>query len=172
MKNILVIALVAVMATVSAQGMFLEEGTSELSLSGMLDFDTAYGTYTALDIFYGYFVMDYLETGVAFGMINNNQYRVWSIGPKAEYNFDLGYSAVPYIGGALKFASTENKDIDRTDNAGVAALELGSKFFITEYAAISVAFVGEAATDDIYMEGDDDSSSTDMRFELGMRFFF
>ena len=172
MRKILVIALVAAIAAASAQAVFLEEGTSELSLSGTLDFDTAYGTYSVLDIFYGYFVMDYLEAGAAFGLINNNAYRVWSIGPKAEYNFDLGYSVVPYIGGALKFASTENKGIDRTDNAGVAALELGTKFFITEYAAVSVAVVGEAATDDIYMEGDDDSSSTDMRFELGMRFFF
>jgi hypothetical protein len=171
MRKILVIALIAAVAA-TAHGMFLEEGTSEISLSGMVDFDTLYGTYTDLNIFYGYFFMDYLEIGLSGGYINDNSVRVWELGPKAEYNFDIGYSVVPFVGGALKFASSDAKDTDRSKDAAVAALDVGAKFFITEYAAISVALVGEVATDDIYMEGDGDTSTSDARAELGMRFFF
>lgn len=170
-RKILAIALIAAIAA-SAQGMFLEEGTSELSLSGLLDFDTANGTLTDLNVFYGYFVMDYLEVGLEAGYLNDDAFRVWALGPKADYNFDIGYSVVPFIGGALKFASAEQKVIDESDNAGIAALDAGAKFFITEYAAISVALVGELATDDIYAEKDGETSSTDTRIELGMRFFF
>jgi hypothetical protein len=152
--------------------MFLEEGTSEISLSGLVDFDTVQGTYVAANVFYGYFIMDYLSVGPVVAYFNDNSFRAWAVGPKAEYNFDIGYSLVPYVGGALKFATRETKDLDMSNNAGVATLELGAKFLVSEYAAISAALVGDAATDDLYMEGDEEASSTDIRLEVGMRIFF
>ena len=171
MRKILIIALIAAMAATS-QGMFLEEGTSEISVSGLLDFETANGTLIDLNLFYGYFFMDYLEIGVAGSYLDNDAVQAWAIGPKAEYNFDIGYSVVPFVGGSLQFASTEFKDADKDDTAGIAGIEGGAKFFITEYAAISVALVGEMATEDLYPAKDGESESTDIRTELGMRIFF
>lgn len=171
MKKILVIALIAVVAA-TTHGMFLEEGTSEVSVSGLLDFDSANGTLTDLNLFYGYFFMDYLEIGLAGSYLNDDAVQVWALGPKAEYNFDIGYSIVPFVGGSLMIASTDFKDTDKSDTAGIAGVEGGAKFFITEYAAISVALIGELATEDIYPVKDGKSDNTDIRAELGMRIFF
>ena len=171
MRKILVIALIAAVAA-TTHGMFLEEGTSEFSISGTLDFDTANGTLTALNLFYGYFFIDYLEIGMAGSYLNDDAVQRWALGPKAEYNFDIGYSAVPYIGGSLKFASTEFKHADKDETAGVVGVEGGVKFFISEYAAISVALVGELASEDIYPDEDDGMADTDSRLDVGLRIFF
>jgi hypothetical protein len=171
MRKILVIALIALIAA-TTQGMFLEEGTSEVSVSGLLDFESANGTLIDLNLFYGYFFVDYLEIGLAGSYLDDDAVQVWALGPKAEYNFDIGYSVVPFVGGSLLLAATEFKDADKNDTAGIAGLEAGAKFFITEYAAISVSLVGEMATDDIYPVKDGKSDNTDIRAELGMRIFF
>lgn len=171
MRKILVIALIAALA-VTTHGMFLEEGTSEVSISGLLDFETANGTLIDLNLFYGYFFIDYIEIGLAGSYLDDDAAQIWALGPKAEYNFDIGYSVVPFVGGSLKLAATEYKDTDKDDTAGIVGIEGGVKFFITEYAAISVALVGEAATADIYPAKDGETDSTDIRTELGMRIFF
>ena len=171
MKKILAIALIAVLAA-TTHGMFLEEGTSELSVSGLLDFESANGTLFNVNLFYGYFFMDYLEIGLAGSYLDDDAVQMWAVGPKAEYNFDIGYSVVPFVGGHLQIAATDNKDADKDNTAGIVGIEGGAKFFITEYAAISLALVGELATDDIYPAEDGDTESTDARVELGLRMFF
>lgn len=171
MRKILVIALIAAIAA-TTHGMFLEEGTSEVSVSGLLDFESANGTAIDLNLFYGYFFMDYLEIGLAGSYYDDDAAQIWALGPKAEYNFDIGYSVVPYVGGSLQLAATEYKEADKNDTAGIVGIEGGAKFFITEYAAISAALVGEAATADVYPAKDGEAESTDIRVELGMRIFF
>lgn len=171
MRKLLVIALIAVFAA-TTHAMFLEEGTSEISVSGLLDFDSANGTLMDLNLFYGYFFVDYLEVGVAGAYLDNDAVQVWALGPKAEYNFDIGYSVVPFVGGSLLIASTDFKDTDEGDTAGIVGVEAGAKFFITEYAAISVALIGEMASEDLYPVKDGKSDNTDIRAELGMRIFF
>ena len=69
-------------------------------------------------------------------------------------------------------AATDFKDADKNDTAAIAGAEAGAKFFITEYAAISAALVGEIASEDIYPVKDGKSDSTDIRAELGMRIYF
>ena len=171
MRRFLVVALILTLAG-AGHAMYFTEGTSELSVSGLLDFKSANGALTDINLFYGYFVMDYLEAGLAGSFMNDQAVRTWSLGPKAEYNFDIGYSVVPFVGGSLRLAASKLKDGDKSDTAAIAGVEAGAKFFITEYAAISAALVGEIATDDIYASGDDEMDSTDLRFELGMRIFF
>ena len=171
MRIFLVFALILTIAT-AGHAMYFTEGTSELSVSGLLDFKSANGTLTDINLFYGYFVMDYLEAGLAGSFMNDQAVRTWALGPKAEYNFDIGYSVVPFVGGSLKLAASKLKEGDKSDTAAIAGAEAGAKFFITEYAALSAALVGEIATDDIYSSGDDEMDSTDLRFELGMRIFF
>ena len=171
MRKFLAVALILTLAAAS-HAMYFTEGTSELSVSGLLDFKSANGTLTDINLFYGYFVMDYLEAGLAGSFMNGNAVRTWALGPKAEYNFDIGYSAVPFVGGSLMFAASKLKEEEKSDTAVIAGAEAGAKFFITEYAAISAALVGEIATDDIYASSDDEMDSIDLRFELGMRIFF
>jgi hypothetical protein len=171
MNRFLIVALILTLAAAS-HAMYFTEGTSELSVSGLLDFESENGALTDLHLFYGYFVMDYLEAGLAGSFMNGDAVRMWALGPKAEYNFDLGYSAVPFVGGSLRFAASKLKEGEKSDNAVIAGAEAGAKFFITEYAAISAALVGEIATDDIYLASENEKESTDLRFELGMRIFF
>jgi hypothetical protein len=171
MRKFLAMALIAAVAA-TAHGMFLEEGTSEVSVSGQLNFDTANGTLTDVNLFYGYFLMDYFELGPVATYINDDAVQTWALGPKAEYNFDVGYTAVPFVGCSLLIASTEFKAADESDTAGVAGVEGGVKFFISEYAAISVALVGEIATEHIYSAKNGETDNTDARIDLGMRLFF
>ena len=171
MKKFLVIALIATAAATS-RGMFFEEGTKEISVAGLLDFESANGTRADLNLFYGYFFMDYLEIGLAGSYLNDDAVRVWALGPHGEWNFDIGLELVPFVGGSLMYAHTRNKNLDENRDAGIAGLQGGAKYMLTEYAALSAALVFEAATDDIYPESDDKTSSTDVRAELGMRIFF
>lgn len=171
MKKILAIALIAALAA-TTHGMFLEEGTSELSVSGLMDFETSNGTLLNVNLFYGYFFMDYLEIGMAGAYRDDDSVETWALGPKAEYNFDIGYSVVPFAGGHLQIAATDNKAADENHTAGILGIEGGAKFLITEYAALSLALVGEVATDDIYPAKHGETESTDVRLELGMRIFF
>ena len=171
MKIVLVVALILTLAAAS-QAVYFTEGTSELSVSGLLDLKSANGALTDIHFFYGYFVVDYFEAGLAGSFMNDDTISTWALGPKAEYNFDIGYSVVPFVGGSLKLAASKLKEGDKSDTAAIAGVEAGAKFFITEYAAISTALVGEIATDNIYSSGDNEMDSTDLRFELGMRIFF
>ncbi len=171
MKKILAVVLIAVL-TATAHAMFLEKGTSELSVSGLMDFETSNGALFNLNLFYGYFFMDYLEIGLTGAYRDDDAIETWALGPKAEYNFDIGYSVVPFAGGHLQIATADNKAADENHTAGLIGIEGGAKFLITEYAALSLALVGEVATDDIYPAKHGETESTDIRLELGMRIFF
>jgi hypothetical protein len=170
MRIIFVVVLILTLAA-AGHAMYFTEGTSELSVSGLLDFKSANGALADIHVFYGYFVMDYLEAGLVGSFMNDDTISTWALGPKVEYNFDVGYTAVPFVGGSLMFADSKLKEGERSDTA-IAGAEAGAKFFITEYAAISAALVGEIAIDDIYSSGDDEMDNTDLRVELGMRIFF
>ena len=62
MKRWIAVAAISLFAAGSmAQG--IAEGTKELGLSGVLDFDTGVGSLFDLSVSYGYFLMDGLEVG-------------------------------------------------------------------------------------------------------------
>ncbi|OQA26511.1 MAG: hypothetical protein BWY59_01353 [Verrucomicrobia bacterium ADurb.Bin345] len=170
MKRLLTSLLCAAFA-VSASAALLPAGTQELGLSGGVDFDTAAGTQIDLDIFYGFFVEDSLQLGAKIGLYNDDDVTAWTIGPRMEYNFDIGIELSPYVAGSLMFATADGPEGYGDKSALIMGMEGGFKYFITEYFAISSALVLELATDDMY-PSDGDSKNHDLRLEFGVRTFF
>jgi len=168
MKKLAVFVLTAVLAF-NTFGSILPQGTSEIGLSGAVDFEGPGGTSIDLAVFYGYFVRDLLEAGLGIELYNDDDVTAWAIGPKVEYNFDLGTELAPYVGGKLLYAAVDANNEDK--NAAILGLEAGGKYFITEYLAASLAFVVEVASEDIYA-GDNEMTDHDERIELGLRTFF
>ncbi|TAN37352.1 MAG: hypothetical protein EPN23_05835 [Verrucomicrobia bacterium] len=192
MKKLALFAVVMGLAT-SSQAVKLQEGTQALDLSGNWDFQRA---SEQLRVGYGYFIMDYFEVGGLLEYAHNENMTAFGFGPKAEYNFELDIPVVvPFVGASAQFkhgkvsttqmvtiagtgaagnpASTEQVVADEeTKNALTANVYGGAKFFITDAFAVSAALVVEAATTDIFVKKDGDTSKTDARVELGLRYYF
>ena len=153
------------------------EGSQEIGVSGMLAFASEVGTQSALDLRYGYFVIDSLSLGGAAGFSDNDYSTNFRLGLVSEWNFTLsddyaplvGTDFVPFIGLGLgcQYADTDADDIF----AGVLSGELGVKFFLSDDFAVTASCVGQLATDDIFMN-DEKSSTADVSLRLGMRFYF
>ncbi len=180
MKRIVVVIFAVLALTAgAAQAQLLSAGTQELNVSGLVDFDTAAGTLIDASLFYGVFLYDYIEAGGLLGVIDDDNRTIWRFGARGEYDFDLGMEMVPYLGGAVSYAHYE---LDRTTplgntttdngNALVFTAEAGAKYFVTENVAVSGALVLEWATDDIFLEDENELQDTNAQLRLGMRFFF
>ncbi|MCX6995851.1 MAG: outer membrane beta-barrel protein [Kiritimatiellaeota bacterium] len=163
----------------------LGQGTQALDLSGFGDFTSS---SEQLKVGYGYFIMDYLEVGGLFEVAHSQGFTAYALGPKAEYNFDLDVPVVPFVGAALLFQHTtvsvnetvnnpvsglpESVSADESKNALSLTVMGGAKFFITDAFAISADLALSAATSDVYPKKDGDAGKTDVRLELGLRYYF
>lgn len=172
------IALAALAAAPSAFGRALvTQGSHELGLSGMLDFNSEVGTASALDARFDWFFVDQFSFGVVGGFSDNDYYTHIRLGLSTEYNFLIsddyrplvGTDFVPFLGLGLSFAYADSDEDDTF--AGVLTGEAGAKFFLSDDFAIVASVLGEVATDDIFMN-DEKSSTADISLRLGMRFFF
>lgn len=175
MKKLIVFAIVALLAAGSYASM-LPADTAEVFVTGLVDLETANDTLIDLNFGYGYFFIDYLETGWRVGIEDDDFHTAWSVGGFAEYNFDMGIELMPFVGASLDLISIDFHDDeaaeDRDETAGVLGLQAGAKYFITETLAVSTALVIEKATEDIYDEDDGELSSTNIKLEVGMRYFY
>jgi len=124
-----------------------------------------------VNLFYGYFFMDYLEIGWPASISTDDAVQAFAVGPKAELQLRHRLHGGPVRRRFAPVRRRRFKDTDRNDDSAIVGVEAGAKFFITEYAAISAALVGELATDDIYPVKDGKSDNTDLRLELGMEDF-
>jgi hypothetical protein len=179
MKKVFIILIISLLAGTS-MAQRLAVGTQEVKLSGTIDFKTAAGTLIDLDVFYGVFVMDYLEVGGVLGVIDDDARTIWRIGAASEYNIDLGSPLVPYVGLGIYLSKYEiqvkNSDLiiateDEKEEAFLASGEVGCKYFLTDNVALSTAFVFEWATKDIYPD-DNKMTDTDYHIDFGLRAFF
>jgi len=152
-------------------------GSSEIGMSGMMDFASEVGTKSELDLRYAYFFIDRLSFGVQGGFSDNDYYTNIRLGIVAEYNFPLsenyeaviGTDLVPFIGFG---AGGQYADSDADDHfAGVLSGEGGVKFFLSDDCAVTFSLLGQCASDDIFMN-DKKSSTADLSLRLGMRFYF
>lgn len=165
------VAVLAVMLAGSAPASLLPAGTTELGVSGLLDFDTPADTLITLDLSYGYFVQDNIEAGMSAYFRNDDNYTLWSVGLFGEYNFDIGTGMMPFMGLDLSLAHAEGGIPERESDAVILGARGGAKYFVTEFLALSAQLVLEAATDDIFLT-EEGLESTDARIELGLRVYF
>ena len=152
----------------------LSRGTQELALSGLLDFENRGNTTLELVGRYGSFLRDNLEVGgvAAFSGNFNNAFR-YGVGGFAEYHFPhlITPSVVPYLGAdvLLSFVDTDFGD----DNAALTfEPRVGLKWFIRDYFAVEAHVFGALATDDLYLNKEDELDFYDVGLRLGIRVYF
>lgn len=187
MKKYMAIMAVLMMAA-TGFGAALLQDTSELGVSGLLDFDTTDGTLMDFSLFYGYYVADYVEVGPIVSFRNDESRTEWSVGVQSEYDLDLGTEFVPFFGLGVEYADVDDDDVpgpavaqgvegeNLPDNsisqsALIIAGRVGAKYFITESVALSAQFEYDWASDDIYAD-ENGAENTNAKIELGLRFFF
>jgi hypothetical protein len=171
MKKMLFTVFLAASMVSAAHALFIAEGTSELGLSGLVDFETASGTLVQGSVFYGYFVQDALQVGGMVEVWHDDDITAWTLGPRVEQNFDIGIELVPFLAASLRFAAIDGLPESDSKNALILGGEAGAKFFLNEYFAISAALKLDLATDDIY-PSEKDYDQHDIRIEFGVRTFF
>lgn len=199
MKKSIVFALIALLAG-GAGAANLVQGTQELSLGGMVDFDTLNKTYFNISAGYGYFFLDGFEAGARGEYAADDAHRLWTFKFFGEYNFDLTAfgmmpELVPYVGlsfgvggASYDFTMTEymavidettqqtsyeavSSNFDDRDTGVIFGGEAGAKLFVTDDFAVTAAFLVDMSSGDIYMS-DDGLKKVDARLQLGLRYYF
>ncbi len=168
-----------------AQAQDLSKGRNELGLTGNIRLDEPDPIDYQIDVAvkYGRFVRDRLQVGANIGVAANDLSWTLSLGPYAEYNFDIGrrwpamQKVVPFVGLGIALATAELKDLDidrgegltkTEDSTGVALNgEVGVKYFISDSVALTASFDYAWASDDVF-----GGSSDAKNILLGIRAYF
>jgi hypothetical protein len=164
-------------STMTALDPFLRKGAREFALSGILDFEQRGNTALDLTGAYGFFIRDYLEVG-GFAELAGNFDDVfrYGLGAFAEYHvpdwsFLQAPRTVPYIGANLGLAFVDS-DISDDNAALIFKPRIGVKWFIRDFFAIDTNFYFSVATDDIYLNDEDDLDPYDVGMQFGIRVYF
>ena len=174
----LAVALMFGMGVSAARGSALvTKGSSEIALEGKLDFATEMGADFDLRAKYAYFLLDRFSMGFRTMAGDNDAVGYFGVGLTAEYNFALspnykpiiGTDMVPFLGAFVDYRHADLFEVK--EDAGVFGGEVGLKFFLTDSTAITLALVGELATEEIYAD-DLEATDKDLSLQLGMRFYF
>ena len=174
----LVLVLAGCLLAPAAMGAALvTEGSNEIAVGGALDFASAAGVALDVRVKYAYFFWDRISLGTRASLSDNDVADHFGLGFLGEYNFALpegyeplfGTDLVPFVGAAVDYRHV--KLFRESEDAIVFGVEGGTKFFLTDSAAISLSLVGELATEEIYAD-DLDATDKDLSLRLGMRFYF
>jgi len=174
MKKLLVMAVAALVATwgfAASDVANLDVGTSEVGLSGYVDFGTASGTATEINASYGYFIIDNVEVGANGGVQDVENTSRWRIGGFGEYNFFMDSPVVPYAGLSLAYASTDLEGVEDSDDAAEVGVYAGVKYFVIPDLSVFAQILGAWANEDVYRD-DDKADDTDWRVTFGLRYYF
>jgi opacity protein-like surface antigen len=170
MKTFVCILSCAICAT-AAIAAPIGRGAKELSLSGSFDSKGQTGTTIDLNAQVGYFMVDYVEVGLIGGFSDNEVVQTWSAGVFGELHMPLNRTVIPFIGIGALYGNTEIEDPAEETDSVTLNLTGGSKFFVSENLAVSLAYVFSVANEDIFVN-EGQIEDTDSRVELGMRFYF
>jgi hypothetical protein len=173
MKRTLVAAfIVSILLMMPASGAgIVSQGQRELVLDGAIFTESPQGTSADLGIKAGRFVIDGLLTGFEIRGAHNDVRTIGRVGLYSDYNLDLGYYTVPFLGVAIGYNYTDLKEGDSGDFTIFEAY-LGTKHFLSDYVAISVRALYEKATSDIFSKKSGDSTDNRFGVRLGMAYYF
>ncbi len=164
--------LAAILALSSAaHAATIAQHTQELRVQGHLDPTTKNGSEVRMNLSYGYFFDDNIQSGIRADITDNKQVSSLGLGAYIEYNVDTGNEIMPF---GEFFAGLANVDVEEAggdDLAGVMELRAGAKFFLAERVAIAVAGVFAYATEKIYPDNAK-IRDNDVFLELSLRCYF
>lgn len=170
-KALLITALLSLAMPLLARGATLAQETQELRLQGALDPSTRNGSEFNLNLSYGYFFADNIQSGARVDWVDNKQLSSLGLGAFIEYNVDTGSEIMPFGEFFAGFANVDVENAGGEDLAGVIELRAGAKFFLAEHVAIGVAGVFAYATEQIYPD-DEKLRDTDVFLEFSLRSYF
>lgn len=171
MKKFTIIVVFSLATIVAGYAQLLKQGTKELDFEGNWDPKGAAGNQFWTGIGFGYYVIDNLEL-VAAGAFIYDDYEIgYHPAVGAQYNFNLGYKLVPFIGINLGWGIWDYKDVEDTDGF-VYGGEAGVKYFITEGLALSVSFDYDQSAGKIWMEKDGKMVDNNWGPRWGLRYNF
>lgn len=136
------------------------------------------GSELCLDLHGGCYVVDSVFVGGGARLLDNDYATTWELAAEGRFHFldpwltDRGGALAdfsPYVALRLGFGSGETKPED--DKGAIAALRIGTDFFITENIAVDLFVDAATATGDIYPDKVEMKSS-DVRVQLGIDLFF
>jgi len=148
----------------------LDQGTKVLEGAGTINLMS---DETAIQLAYGKFVADGIEVGAVAGLFDNDAYMSTELGLRAEYNFVRDSALVPFVSGGVTWSNVEADDNDIDTDAAVFPLGAGLKYFLRDEVALAVNGSYLMATDDIFVDSEDDEVQSDeFRILFSVRYFF
>ena len=157
---------------------YLKQGTQELRVQGILDFDADDSYNVDAEVKYGYFVIDDWELGANLSMDLSKSNKSGNVGVFTEYNFTNSTDFVPYVGLATElvratYDDRENNLESKSFNATAVNFKssLGVKYFISDNVALTTEVNYNIATDHFKVSGGDAKDSF-TKLLVGTSFYF
>lgn len=148
----------------------LDKGTKVLEGAGNID---VMADSLQLQVAYGHFVADGIEVAVLAGIRDDDRYMSTELGARAEYNFLLDSALVPFLSAGVVWADAEADESDLDADAAVFSLGGGAKYFIRDNVALAFSGNYLIATDDIFVDSEDNELQDDeVRLLFSVRFYF
>lgn len=148
----------------------LDKGTKVLEGAGFIN---VMADEVQLQLVYGQFVADGVEVALVAGLRDDDTYMSTELGVRAEYNLVLDSALVPFLGAGVVWADAEADESNIDTDAAVFALGGGVKYFIRDDVALAVDGSYLVATDDIFVDSEDDEVNEDeARFLFSVRYYF
>lgn len=148
----------------------LDKGTQVLEGAGYMD---VMGDELQIQLAYGQFVADGIEVALVAGLFDNDDYMSTELGVRSEYNLVLDSALVPFLSAGVVWADAEADESDLDTDAAVGSLGAGVKYFIRDDVALAASGNYLLATDDIFVDSEDDELNDDeFRLLFSVRFYF
>ena len=126
-----------------------------------------------IQLAYPQFVADGIELGLVAALRDNDEYMSTELGVRAEYNFIRDSAFLPFLGAGVVWGDAEADDSDLDTDAAIFSLGGGGKYFIRNDIALAVKGSYLLATDDIFVDTEDDEVQDDeFRILFSVRFHF
>ena len=148
----------------------LDNGTKVLEGAGTI---SLMAEEVQLQLAYGQFIADGIEVALVAGLRDNDFYMSTELGVRAEYNLVLDLALVPFLNAGVVWANAEADDSDIDTDAAVFSIGGGVKYFISDDVALALNGSYLVATDDLFVDAEDDEvEDDDIRILFSVRCYF
>lgn len=149
----------------------LDAGTKVLEGAGNIN---VMADELQIQVAYGEILANGIEVAVVAGLRDNDVSMSTELGVRGEYNLAHDSAFVPFLSAGVVWAAAEVDAIGLDTDAAVFSVGGGVKYFIRDDIALAVDGSYRVATDDIYIDNDEDGEVQDDEFRvlLSVRSYF